>query len=188
MKSPLSLDLTYISEAVSEQEIQALSPLVEKALRSLLEKTGRGSDYLGWIELPFVAQKQLGDLRKAAKALKSCESVVSVGIGGSYLGIKATIEAMGGSDKIHYAGNHLSPTYFQKLMKKLNPKKTGIVVISKSGTTTEPAVAFRILKTWLEKAVGKKSQKPDSGRDRSIQRGPQGDGGLGGIQDFCYSG
>jgi glucose-6-phosphate isomerase len=159
MPSPLSLDLSYISDLVSESDIASLASRVEKALKSLLEGTGRGSDYLGWIELPFEAQKQLADLKKAAKQFSACESVVSVGIGGSYLGIKATIEALGGSDKIHYAGNHLSPTFFQKLMKQLNPKKTGIVVISKSGTTTEPAVAFRILKTWVEKAVGKKKAK-----------------------------
>lgn len=159
MPTPLSLDLSYISDLVSENDIAALAPRLEKALRSLLEKTGRGSDYLGWIDLPFEAQKQLPALKKAARAFDDCQSVVSVGIGGSYLGIKATIEALGGSDKLHYAGHHLSPTSFQKLLASLNPKKTGIVVISKSGTTTEPAVAFRILKSWLEKAVGKKKAK-----------------------------
>ncbi len=159
MTSPLSLDLSYISDVVSQAEIEALAPQAQEALKSLLEKTGRGSDFLGWIDLPFDAQKQLPALKKAAKAFEKCESVVSVGIGGSYLGIKATIEALGGSDKIHYAGNYLSPTSFSKLLRDLNPKKTGVIVISKSGTTTEPAVAFRILKTWLEKAVGKKKAK-----------------------------
>src|SRR5579859_1499208 len=157
MPSPLSLDLSYISNLVSEEEIQALYPQVEKPLKSLLEKTGRGSDYLGWRTLPFDAEKQLPQLKKAVKAFSPCESVVSIGIGGSYLGIRSTIEALGGSPKIHYAGNHLSPTSFQKLIQALNPKKTGLVVISKSGTTTEPAVAFRILKSWLEKKVGKKA-------------------------------
>src|SRR6185295_16264829 len=132
-------------------------PQLEKALKSLLEKTGRGSDFLGWINLPFDAEKQVPTIKKAAKAFASCESVVSIGIGGSYLGIKATIEALGGSSKLHYAGHHLSATSFQKLMGELNPKKTGLCVISKSGTTTEPAVAFRVLKSWLEKKVGKKA-------------------------------
>ncbi len=159
MTSPLALDLSYISDFAAELDIAALSPQVREALQSLLDKTGRGSDFLGWIDLPFTAAKQLPALKKAAKAFEKCESVVSVGIGGSYLGIKATIEALGGSDKIHYAGNHLSPTSFNKLLRDLNPKKTGVIVISKSGTTTEPAVAFRILKTWLEKAVGKKKAK-----------------------------
>jgi glucose-6-phosphate isomerase len=159
MPTPLSLDLSYISELVSEQEVAAIAPRVKEALRSLLEGTGRGADYLGWIDLPFEAQKQLPALRKAAKAFDACRSVVSVGIGGSYLGIKSTIEALGGSDKIHYAGNHLSPTAFGKLMRGLDPRKTGIIVISKSGTTTEPAVAFRVLKAWVEKAVGKRRAK-----------------------------
>jgi glucose-6-phosphate isomerase len=156
MPQPLSLDLSNISDLVSEQEIAALSPQLEDALKSLLEKTGRGSDFLGWINLPFDAQKQVAAIQKAAKNFTACESVVSIGIGGSYLGIRSTIEALGGSPKIHYAGNHLSATSFQKLMAQLNPKKTGLVVISKSGTTTEPAVAFRVLKTWLQKKAGKK--------------------------------
>ncbi|HJT23298.1 MAG TPA: glucose-6-phosphate isomerase, partial [bacterium] len=178
MPTPLSLDLSYISDLVSESEITALAPQVQKALKSLLEKTGRGSDYLGWIDLPFDAQKQLTALKKAAKAFDACESVVSVGIGGSYLGIKATIEALGGSDKLHYAGHHLSPTSFNKLIKTLNPKKTGIVVISKSGTTTEPAVAFRILKSWVEKAVGKKKAK-----SRIVAVTDQAKGALKGMAD-----
>jgi glucose-6-phosphate isomerase len=155
MPQPLTLDLSYASGSVSEQEIAALAPQVEKALRSLLEGTGRGSDFLGWISLPFEAQKLLPSIKKAVKVLSPCESIVSVGIGGSYLGIKSTVEALGGSDRLHYAGHHLSPTTFQGLLKDLDPKKTGICVISKSGTTTEPAVAFRVLKTWVEKAVGK---------------------------------
>jgi len=159
MPQPLTLDLSYASGSVSEQEIAALAPQVEKALRSLLEGTGRGSDFLGWIELPFEAKKLLPSIKKAVKALAPCESIVSVGIGGSYLGIKSTVEALGGSDRLHYAGHHLSPTSFQKLLKDLDPKRTGICVISKSGTTTEPAVAFRVLKTWLEKAVGKAKAK-----------------------------
>ena len=159
MPSPLSLNLDYISDLVSESDLNALGPQALDALKSLLHKTGRGSEFLGWINLPFDAQKQLADLKKSAKAFASCESVISIGIGGSYLGIKATIEALGGSSKIHYAGNHLSAVSLNKLMKELNPKKTGLIVISKSGTTTEPAVAFRVLKTWIEKAVGKKKAK-----------------------------
>jgi len=156
MPETLSLDLSYLSEIVSENEVQALYPQVQKALESLLHKTGKGSDYLGWINLPFDAEKQLLAIKKAAKKFEKCDSVVSIGIGGSYLGIRSTVEALGGSDKIYYAGNQLSPTGFNQLISKLSGKKVGLVVISKSGTTTEPAVAFRILKLWLEKKVGKK--------------------------------
>src|SRR5690349_21301091 len=134
MPKTLSMDLAYISNLVSENEIQALSPRVKKALESLLQGTGRGSDFLGWIELPFTAQKLLPAIQKSAKAFKGFDSVISIGIGGSYLGIRSTIEALGGSKKIYYAGNHLSPTSFNKLTAELDPKKTGLIVISKSGT------------------------------------------------------
>src|ERR1035441_3920166 len=154
MAQPLRLDFSYIHDVVTEAQITALGPQVKTALESLLNKTGRGSDFLGWIPLPAEAQKQVAAINKAAKAFEDLESVVCVGIGGSYLGTKATIEALGGSEKIHYAGHHLSPTAFSKLLDTLSPKKTGICVISKSGTTTEPAVAFRILKTWVENKVG----------------------------------
>src|ERR1700679_180731 len=152
----LSLDLSYISEVVTEQKITALYPQVKSALESLLNKTGKGSDFLGWINLPFTVEKQLPAIKKAAEKFEKCDAVVSIGIGGSYLGIRSTIEALGGSEKIYYAGNQLSPTGFNHLISQLEDKKVGLVVISKSGTTTEPAVAFRILKSWLEKNVGKK--------------------------------
>jgi glucose-6-phosphate isomerase len=152
----LSLDISYLSEVVLEGEIEAYYPQVQKALETLLNKSGKGSDFLGWINLPFTVEKQLPAIRKAAAKFDKCDAVVSIGIGGSYLGIRSTIEALGGSDKIHYAGNHLSPTSFNHLISQLEDKKVGLVVISKSGTTTEPAVAFRILKSLLEKNVGKK--------------------------------
>ena len=178
MTQPLSLDFAYLSEFVTEQDIQALEPQVRSALKSLLEKTGRGSDFLGWIQLPFDAAKQVPHLKKAVKPFDKCDDVVCVGIGGSYLGTKATIEALGGSSKVHYAGHHLSPAPFNQLMKKLNPKKTGICVISKSGTTTEPAVAFRILKSWLEKGAGKKKA-----RKRIVAVTDQAKGALKGMAD-----
>ncbi len=159
MPKPLTLDLSYISETVTEKDIEGIQPQVQAALESLLKKTGRGADFLGWIDLPSSAAKQLQALRKAAGVFDKCRDVVCVGIGGSYLGTKATLEALGGAPKIHFAGHHLSPTDFQKLLSELKPKKTGICVISKSGTTTEPAVAFRILKSWLEKGAGKKKAR-----------------------------
>ncbi len=178
MPQPISLDMAYLSEFVTEQDIKALEPQVLSALKSLLEKTGRGSDFLGWITLPFEAAKQLPALKKAVKPFDKCDDVVCVGIGGSYLGTKAAIEALGGSTRIHYAGHHLSPTSFDKLIKDLNPKKTGICVISKSGTTTEPAVAFRILKSWLENGAGKKKA-----RKRIVAVTDQARGALKGMAD-----
>ncbi len=156
MPQTLSLDLSYLQELVTEQEIESYYSHAQNALESLLHKTGKGSDFLGWIDLPFTAEKQVSAIKKAAQKFEKCDAVVSIGIGGSYLGIRSTIEALGGSDKIHYAGNQLSPTGFNRLISQLSGKKVGLIVISKSGTTTEPAVAFRILKLWLEKNVGKK--------------------------------
>lgn len=156
MPQTLSLDLSYLQDLVTEQEIESYYSHAQNALETLFHKTGKGSDFLGWIDLPFDAEKQVGAIKKAAKKFEKCDAVVSIGIGGSYLGIRSTIEALGGSDKIHYAGNQLSPTGFNRLISQLSGKKVGLIVISKSGTTTEPAVAFRILKLWLEKNVGKK--------------------------------
>ena len=178
MPQTLQLDFSYIYDTVSESQINALSAQVKISLDSLLNKTGRGSDFLGWIQLPFDVQKQVPALKKAAAGVEELESVVCIGIGGSYLGTKATIEALGGSDKIHYAGHHLSPTGFAKLMDTLNPKKTGLCVISKSGTTTEPAVAFRILKTWIENKVGAKKA-----RKRIVAVTDQAKGALKGMAD-----
>lgn len=154
---PLSLDLTYIKPFVSDAELKKMTPEALKALDVLLAKSGRGNDFLGWISLPSDVTAQLGAIQSASKKLQaSCTDVVCIGIGGSYLGTRAALEALGSPKAtVHYAGHHLSPTYVSRLMKTLNPKKTGLVVISKSGTTTEPAVAFRLFRAWLEKGIGK---------------------------------
>jgi glucose-6-phosphate isomerase len=159
MKAPITLDLKYISEAVSPAELDAAGRAAESAAQALLAKSGLGSDFLGWVHLPKEAAKQAPSIVKAARAFAGCTDVVCVGIGGSYLGARAAIESLGGGEKIrvHYAGHHLSPTAFTRLLKSLSPRKTGIVVISKSGTTTEPAVAFRVLKSWLQKGAGPKT-------------------------------
>ncbi len=154
----LTLDISSLKSFVTDQELQALEPEALKALDTLVNKTGRGNDFLGWLNLPFAAQKQVPAILKAAKKLtEKCEDVVCIGIGGSYLGTRAALEALGSPKcRVHYAGHHLSSTSMSALMDNLNPKKTGLIVISKSGTTTEPAVAFRILKAWLIKSIGAK--------------------------------
>jgi glucose-6-phosphate isomerase len=158
MKAPLTLDLKLIEDAVSPAEMDSAARAAESAAQALLAKSGLGSEFLGWVHLPKEAAKEIPALLKAANALaRSCTDVVCVGIGGSYLGARAAIESLGGTKvRVHYAGHHLSPTALSGLLDSLVPRKTGIVVISKSGTTTEPAVAFRVLKAWLEKAVGRK--------------------------------
>ncbi len=155
--APRSMDLTYIKSFVSDAELKKMAPEALKALDTLLSKTGRGNDFLGWISLPSDVRSQVPSVKAAAKKLQAlCSDVVCIGIGGSYLGTRAALEALGSPKcRVHYAGHHLSPTSLSALMKNLNPKKTGLVIISKSGTTTEPAVAFRMLRAWLEKGAGK---------------------------------
>jgi len=132
-----------------------------------MKKTGAGSDFLGWLNLPSsVKNNYTGEIIAAANELRNAvEVVVIVGIGGSYLGAKAIIEALNHSfdqllttrkaPLIIFAGQNLSQDYLSDLLEVIDDKNYGIVVISKSGTTTEPALAFRILKNHLESKIGK---------------------------------
>jgi len=140
---------------------------IEKAYHNLINKTGKGSDFLGWIDLPEAAlPSQLAEINRTAEQLASlAEVVVVVGIGGSYLGARAVIEALQHPFKallpsnktplVLFAGNSMGEDYHQALIDVLDSKNYAIIVISKSGTTTEPAIAFRILKEHCEKKYGK---------------------------------
>lgn len=132
---------------------------------SVHNKQGKGSDFLGWVKLPSsITSEFLSDVQVTADLLrKDCEFVVAIGIGGSYLGTKAVIEALEDSfaayktsngARILYAGNHISEDYLYELMDLLKGRKFGIINISKSGTTTEPAIAFRLLRSMLEEQEG----------------------------------
>ena len=150
---------------VDQVKVDALRPAAEAAAETLEKGTGEGNDFLGWLHLPSsIGEAELADIEATAAQLRnSCEYVVTIGIGGSYLGAKAVIEALsssfdayqGGKCKVLFAGNNIGEDYIAELMDLLNGKKFGIVVISKSGTTTEPAIAFRLLKDMLEKQEGK---------------------------------
>lgn len=129
------------------------------------QKQGKGNDFLGWVNLPSsITSDFLADIQATANLLrKDCEFVVAIGIGGSYLGTKAVIEALDDSfsaykaskgAQILYAGNHISEDYLFELMDLLKGRKFGIINISKSGTTTEPAIAFRLLRSMLENQEG----------------------------------
>jgi glucose-6-phosphate isomerase len=133
---------------------------------SLHEKTGRGSDFLGWVNLPAELEGGiLSDIEQTAKAVrkKNIDVYVVIGIGGSYLGAKAVLDALGNSfsqlnsDKpvVLFAGHNISEDYLAEMRDLLQKKEWAICVISKSGTTTEPALAFRILKNDLEEKYGK---------------------------------
>ena len=150
---------------VDQLKVDALRPAAEAAAETLEKGTGEGNDFLGWLHLPSsIGEAELADIEATAAQLRnSCEYVVTIGIGGSYLGAKAVIEALsssfdayqGGKCKVLFAGNNIGEDYIAELMDLLKGKKFGIVVISKSGTTTEPAIAFRLLKDMLEKQEGK---------------------------------
>ena len=154
-----------LGQVIDQAKVDALHEAAVEAVEKLEKGTGEGNDFLGWLHLPSsITEAELTDIEATAKALReSCEFVVAIGIGGSYLGSKAVIEALSdsfdaykpGKCKVLFAGNNIGEDYLAELMDLLKGRKFGIVVISKSGTTTEPAIAFRLLKDMLEKQVGK---------------------------------
>ena len=162
----ISINNNAVLATVSENDIQALRPAAQAAVQTLENGDGAGNDFLGWLHLPgSITDAMLADIEATAAALReSCDYVVAIGIGGSYLGAKAVIEALSDNfaafkpaqgAKVLFAGNNIGEDYLHDLMQLLQGKRFGIVVISKSGTTTEPAIAFRLLKEMLEKQVGK---------------------------------
>lgn len=166
MTAKLTLDYSGAQKFFRSEELTYLEPKVEMAHKMLHERTGPGHDFLGWLEWPFrYDQVEFGEIKKAAARIHDqAEVLVVVGIGGSYLGARAAIEllspafvnsAQGKAPQILYAGNHLSADYLSGLLDYLREKDFAVNVISKSGTTTEPAVAFRFLKKLLEEKYGK---------------------------------
>jgi glucose-6-phosphate isomerase len=165
MKENLSISLKNISKFVSFEEVIAHAQQSVRHLDSLNNGTGQGNDFLGWLSLPDDILPQLEKIEKTANRLRSVsDTTVVIGIGGSYLGARAVIEALSHSfspllkKKQHdviFAGQNISEDYLAELIELLDEREYSIVVISKSGTTTEPAIAFRILKDHLEKKVGK---------------------------------
>ncbi|MBR6757143.1 MAG: glucose-6-phosphate isomerase [Bacteroidaceae bacterium] len=167
MEKKINLVIDKALGAVSREDIMALEGKAMNGLEQLHKGTGLGNDFLGWLNLPTeISEEHLQDVENAARNLQSrCEIVVVIGIGGSYLGAKAVIEALSHSfeqlrDKhdapiVLFAGQNIGEDYLYELQELLANKQFGIVVISKSGTTTEPAIAFRLLKEQLERQVGK---------------------------------
>ncbi len=162
----------YENADIKQEEIDALKEQVEVIHKNLHNKTGAGSEYLGWLDYPGVYDRlEVEKIKEAAKKIVSDTDVmVVIGIGGSYLGAKAVIKAVGHSfcdmlddskDKyphIVFAGNNLSSTYLSQLLEALEGKEVSLNVVSKSGTTTEPAIAFRILKSYMEKRYGEEAR------------------------------
>ena len=155
-----------VGGTVSKDAINALQSKAAEAVEKLEQGTGAGNDFLGWLHLPTSLDEALiADIEKTAALLRAdCEYVVAIGIGGSYLGAKAVIEALSDSfaalkpangPRVLFAGQNIGEDYMSELINLLDGKKFGIIVISKSGTTTESAIAFRLLKDMLEKQEGK---------------------------------
>lgn len=154
------------SGAVQSQAVEALMGEANEGLTKLTDGTGAGNDFLGWVKLPMdTPQELIDDINSTAATMRAnCDYVVCIGIGGSYLGAKAVIEALSNSfaqyapakgPKILFAGQNIGEDYLSELSEFLQDKNYGIIVISKSGTTTEPAIAFRILKDQLERQIGR---------------------------------
>lgn len=167
----ISLNIDKALGFVSKEQIYAQEAKANECIATLHNGNGAGNDFLGWLHLPSsITEAELADIENTANILRSkCEVVVAVGIGGSYLGTKAVVEALNNSfdwlqaDRknpvILYAGHNIGEDYLYELCEILKDKQFGIINISKSGTTTEPALAFRMLKKMLEDAVGKEEAK-----------------------------
>ena len=163
MNNSIQVISKYALEGLNSQ---ALNDTAMAAKQTLESGSGAGNDFLGWLHLPSsIDEQQLQDIEKSAAILRQeCEYVITIGIGGSYLGAKAIIEALsdhfapyktGNGPKVLFAGNNIGEDYLYDLMDLVRGHKFGIIVISKSGTTTEPAIAFRLFKEMLEKQEGK---------------------------------
>lgn len=158
----LKLNDTYLKKFISEHEYNCIAPMVEVADKMLRSKTGAGNSFLGWLDLPENYDKEeFARIKDAAKRIQSdCEAFIVIGIGGSYLGSKAVIDFLKQTNnnsslpEIYFAGCNISATSLNELISVCKSKNVCINVISKSGTTTEPAVAFRILRALLEEKYG----------------------------------
>ena len=167
----ISLNIEKTLGFISKENVFAYESQVKAAQDALENGTGKGNDFLGWLHLPSsITQEHLADLKATAQVLRdNCEVVVVAGIGGSYLGARAVIEALSNSftwlqDKkstpvILYAGHNIGEDYLYELTEYLQDKKFGVINISKSGTTTETALAFRLLKKQCEDQRGKDMAK-----------------------------
>ena len=169
MANKVTFDYSKAAGFVQEHEMAYMSELVAQAKEKLVAKSGAGNDFLGWIDLPVDYDKEeFVRIQKAAEKIrKDSEVLLVIGIGGSYLGARAAIEFLGHSfanvvskeirksPEIYYVGNSISSTYIKHLIDVVGDRDFSINMISKSGTTTEPAIAFRVFKEILEKKYGK---------------------------------
>ena len=169
MKTRVSFDYSAAKKFISNDEMKMMETIAEGAKQQLLSKSGAGNDFLGWIDLPVEYDKdEFTRIQAAAKKIQSDSDVLLViGIGGSYLGARAAIEFLRHSfynsvskeirktPEIYYVGNNISSTYISHLIETIGDRDFSVNIISKSGTTTEPAIAFRVFKKLLTEKYGK---------------------------------
>ncbi len=167
----MELKLTGLKGFVGEDELAYMAPLVQAAQDTLHARTGAGNDFLGWVDLPEDYDKEeFARIKAAAKKIQqSCDVLVVIGIGGSYLGARAAIEFVNGQmynsirpdgiPEVYFVGSSISSSYLNDVIKIIGDRDFCVNVISKSGTTTEPAIAFRIFKKLCEDKYGKDGAK-----------------------------
>ncbi|SFS06375.1 glucose-6-phosphate isomerase [Anaeromicropila populeti] len=169
MAKQVVLDYSLAQKFISNEELEMMKSIADNAKKTLLNKSGAGNDYLGWIDLPVNYDKEeFSRIKKSAEKIQSDSDVlIVIGIGGSYLGARAAIEFLRHSfynsvskevrktPEIYYAGNNISSTYINHLIQVIGDRDFSVNVISKSGTTTEPAIAFRVFKKMLIEKYGK---------------------------------
>ncbi|NOU73755.1 glucose-6-phosphate isomerase [Paenibacillus sp. LMG 31458] len=165
----IKFDYSNTLAFMQKHEVDYFKDFVKAAHSMLHEKQGPGSDYLGWVDLPLQYDKEeFSRIKDAAQRIRgNSDALIVIGIGGSYLGARSAIEAlshtfhnqMNGNTQVYFAGQNISSTYIAHLLELLEGKDVSLNVISKSGTTTEPAIAFRILRDFIEKKYGKEEAK-----------------------------
>jgi len=166
----LKLNTKYLDAFVNKDELSGIKPQVETAAKTLHDKSGLGNDFLGWLNLPTDYDKnEFSRIKAAAKKICSNSDIlIVIGIGGSYLGARAAIELLKSplynnlkknTPDIYYVGNSINPNYLNEIISICDGKDFSVNVISKSGTTTEPALAFRIFKKMVEDKYGKEGAK-----------------------------
>ena len=166
----ISLNTKYLKNFIAPHEMESAKAATELAAKTLMDRSGAGNDFLGWVDLPTNYDKEEFERIKAAaeKIKKNSDVLIVIGIGGSYLGARAAIELLKSplynnlkkdTPEIYYVGNNISPTYLNEIISLCEGRDFSVNVISKSGTTTEPALAFRVFRSMVEKKYGKEGAK-----------------------------
>ena len=163
----IKFNSSYAKDFLREDDLKGIEAQVAAAHKTIEDRSGLGNDFLGWVNLPVDYDKEEFARIKAAaaKIRQDTDILIVIGIGGSYLGARAAIEFLkgpyynsirNGAPEIYFAGNSISGAYLSDIMELCKGKRVSVNIISKSGTTTEPAVAFRVLRRYLEEQYGEK--------------------------------